>query len=789
MEQQTKREIKISVRTLVEFLMRSGNLDNRFTGRDRLADGARLHRKLQKAYGENDRAEVHFRRSAELDELTFTVIGRADGVLDKDGRVTIDEIKTTTLPLEELEEDQSAVHWAQAQCYAFMLAEQEGLPEVDVQLTYVHADTEEIRVFTRCFGFEALRTFFDGLVQGYLDWARMTASWGELRDESIRALEFPFAQYRAGQRALTAKTYHALRDGTRLYAQAPTGIGKTMSTLFPAVKAMGEGMCDKVFYLTAKTITRAVARDALCRLREGGLRFKSVTLTAKEKICFLDTPSCTPEGCPYAKGHFNRVNAALHELISNNDDITRETVEQYAKIHTVCPFELSLDATLWADAVICDYNYAFDPRVYLKRFFSQEDASCECVFLVDEAHNLVDRAREMFSAELCRRPFSGIKRAVGKSAPRLSKRLTAVIKAFATLAEECPDECDTAVQQELCEPLHYACEHAANELERWLKEHGKEDDRYDDILQLYFDCLTFARTAELFDSRYVTLIDTNNHDVRVKLFCVDPSVLLHRALSRARGAALFSATLTPLDYYKEILGGREQDETVRLPSPFDPARLRLLLCSTVSTAYRDREGSYGQVAQVIAATAQGKPGNYLVYFPSYGYLEQVYGLFASLYPDIPTLVQRQGMTEPEREAFLTRFEAQSDQTLVGFAVMGGAFSEGVDLRGERLIGTVIVGVGLAQLNPEQDIVRDYFARENGMGFEYAYMYPGMNKVLQAAGRVIRGENDRGVVVLVDRRFARRDYLALFPTHWHGCLNVKSTGQIAQSLREFWQEGR
>ena len=789
MEQQIRREIKISVRTLVEFLMRSGNLDNRFTGRDRLADGARLHRKLQKAYGENDRAEVHFRRSAELDELTFTVIGRADGVLNKDGRVTIDEIKTTTLPLEELEQDQSAVHWAQAQCYAFMLAEQDGLPEVDVQLTYVHADTEEIRILTRCFSFPALRDFFEALVQGYLDWARMTASWGELRDESIRTLEFPFARYRAGQRALTAKTYHALRDGTRLFAQAPTGIGKTMSTLFPAIKAMGEGLCEKLFYLTAKTITRAVAREALCRLRDGGLRLKSVTLTAKEKICFLDTPSCTPEGCPYAKGHFNRVNAALHELINNNDDITRETVERYAKAHTVCPFELSLDATLWADVVICDYNYAFDPRVYLKRFFAQEDASCECVFLVDEAHNLVDRAREMFSAELSRRQFSGIKRALGKSAPRLCKRLTAVIKAFAALAEECPDDCNTAVQQELCEDLYYSSEHAANELERWLKEHDKGNDRYDDILQLYFDCLTFARTAELFDSRYVTLIDTNNHDVRAKLLCVDPSALLNRALSRARGAVLFSATLTPLHYYKEILGGREQDETLRLPSPFDPDRLRLLLCSTVSTAYRDREGSYGQVAEIIAATAQGRTGNYMVYFPSYGYLEQVYGLFISLYPHIPTLVQRQGMTEPEREEFLARFEAQSDQTLVGFAVMGGAFSEGVDLQGERLIGTVIVGVGLAQLTPEQDIVRDYFARENGMGFEYAYMYPGMNKVLQAAGRVIRGEDDRGVVVLIDRRFARRDYLALFPTHWHGCLNAKSTGQVAQSLKEFWQMGQ
>ncbi len=785
MEQQKKREIKLSVRTLVEFLMRSGDLDNRFTGRDRLADGARLHRKLQKSYGKDDRSEVFFRHTTELDELTFTVIGRADGVLNKDGRLTIDEIKTTTLPLEELEADGCSVHWAQAKCYAFMLATQDGLAEIDVQLTYVNADTEETRIFLRVFPFDELCAFFEALVQSYLDWARMSAAWSKLRDASIRTLRFPFAQYRAGQRALTAAAYRAFRDEKRLFAQAPTGIGKTMSALFPAVKALGEGMCEKLFYLTAKTITRAVAREALFRLREGGLQLKSVTLTAKEKICFLDTPSCTPESCPYAKGHFNRVNAALRELVEQNDDITREVVEQYAQRHTVCPFELSLDATLWADAIICDYNYAFDPRVYLKRFFAQEDAFCDCVFLVDEAHNLVDRAREMFSAQLSRRAFSRIKRALGKTAPRLTKRLTAVLKAFAALGEQCPDGCQMAVQDALCDGLYHACEHAASELEGWLKEHDRTHDMHEDILQLYFDCLAFGRTAELFDSRYVTLIDTSDHDERVKLLCIDPSFLLDKALARARGAVLFSATLTPLDYFKEILGGRGQDDTLKLPSPFDPDNLRLLLCSGVSTAYRDRAGSYHQVAEVIAGAVQGRQGNYMVYFPSYSYLGQVYGLFCSLCPDTATLVQRQGMTEPEREEFLARFEEQSEQTLVGFAVMGGVFSEGVDLRGERLIGTVIVGVGLAQLNPEQDIVRDYYAQENGMGFEYAYMYPGMNKVLQAAGRVIRGEHDRGVVVLIDRRFARQDYLALFPTHWHGCLEAKNAAQIARSVKEFW----
>ncbi|MFA9382011.1 MAG: ATP-dependent DNA helicase, partial [Acetanaerobacterium sp.] len=434
--------------------------------------------------------------------------------------------------------------------------------------------------------------------------------------------------------------------------------------------------------------------------------------------------------CPYAKGHFSRVNKALRELIEENDDITREVVERYAKRHTVCPFELSLDVTLWADAVICDYNYAFDPRVYLKRFFAQEDASPDCVFLVDEAHNLVDRAREMFSAELSSRAFSRIKTALKKSAPRLAKRLTEANKAFTALAGECIDQQQTVVCETLCEEVCVSCGRVANECEQWLKEHGKDHTQYDALLQLYFDCLAFIRTAELYDARYVTLIDCSARDVRVKLFCVDPSHLLDKALAPARGAALFSATLTPLDYYKEILGGREEDETLRLPSPFDAHNLHLLLCGGISTKYRDRDESYDSIARVIAATAGGRAGNYMVYFPSYRYLESVFGAFVTLCPEIPTIVQRQGMTEPEREQFLARFEAQSGETLIGFAVMGGAFSEGVDLQGERLIGTVIVGVGLAQINPEQDIVRDYFKQQNGMGFEYAYMYPGMNKVLQ-----------------------------------------------------------
>ncbi len=786
MEEQHIKEVKISVRNLVEFLLRSGDLDSRFTGRDRMNEGARLHRKLQKAYGGSYKAEVALKETRRVGGIDFTVIGRADGIITEEGRTTIDEIKTVALPLDEIDEDFAPVHWAQAQCYACMVASQNTLDEITVRLTYVQADTEEVKNFEKTFLQAELEAFFTGLLESYQTWAEFSATWAERRDASIKALGFPFAQYRRGQRELAAGVYKALRDEKRLFAQAPTGIGKTMSTVFPAVKAMGEGLATKIFYLTAKTVTRQVAQEAFDRLRENGLMFKTVTLIAKEKICFLDTPSCNPESCPYAKGHYNRVNAALRELLEENDGITRDIIERYAKQHTVCPFELALDVSMWVDAVICDYNYAFDPRVYLKRFFAQENSVGDYVFLVDEAHNLVDRAREMFSAELRKSSFLQVKTALKKGAPKLTKSLSTVNKAFLSLKEQCGEQ-DTRVANTQSGDLCDALERFSNECERWLKEHGQEHEQYDALLQLFFESLAYLKTSELFDERYVSVTECAGNDVRVRLFCVDPSVLLDNALSRARGAALFSATLTPLEYFKNILGGREDDYILKLPSPFDQANLHLLLCGGISTKYRDRDESYDRIAQVIAAAIGGRCGNYMVFFPSYQYLLRVYDEFKALCPTVDTVLQQSRMTEPEREEFLLRFDAQNTETLVGFSVMGGVFSEGVDLKGDRLIGTVIVGVGLPQVSTEQDIIMNYFNGDNGMGFEYAYMYPGMNKVLQAAGRVIRSETDRGVVVLIDERFARADYLRLFPAHWKSCLLVKSPKQLEKSVREFWQE--
>ena len=604
-----------------------------------------------------------------------------------------------------------------------------------------------------------------------------------MRDTSIRALPFPFPAYRRGQRTLAVEAYRTIRDGGRLFCQAPTGIGKTISTLFPAVKAIGEGEAEKIFYLTAKTITRQVAQDACTLMREQGLRLKTVTLTAKDKICFAEERSCNPDACLYADGHFDRVNAALYELLVSGDEFTREVIEDCARRHRVCPYELSLDLTLWSDCIIADYNYVFDPQVYLRRFFSGQGAAGKHVFLIDEAHNLVDRAREMYSAGLRKADILEVHRALDKK-DKLRKSLSRVNTAMVSMRKECEGERFVA-RREPCTEFTRILSVFSADCEEWLAIHSHAPQE-EQVLNLYFSVLAFLRIAELYDERFVTLLYIHGTDVVLKLFCLDPSRCLDSCLKKGKAAVLFSATLTPLDYFSAVLGGNEESKRLMLPSPFPRDNLCLLITDNISTKYKNRDSSLLPLAHLIAQAAAGRPGNYMVYFPSYAYMNEVYRVFCENYPDFPTLLQHGGMDEEEREAFLAEFDAQREDTLIGFCVLGGIYAEGIDLKGDRLIGTVIVGVGLPQINPEQDVIRDYFNEVNGQGFAFAYQYPGMNKVLQAAGRVIRDESDRGLVLLVDERFTTPSYRHLLPAHWQGYGVVRSQDALKNQLAAFWE---
>lgn len=773
--------IKISVRNLVEFVLRSGDLDTRFFGGSRAVEGTKAHQKIQRFSGDEYEAEVSLKYEFEYKGFRFILQGRVDGIINKSEGICIDEIKSTTRPLDEIDENYNHIHWAQAKCYAYIYSVQNSITSIDIQLTYYNIDTEEMKKIVKTFTIEELEEFFYDLIDKYLVWAKYTYDWQIERDNSITRLEFPFRKYRKGQRKLAVAVYRTITEGKKLFAQAPTGIGKTMSTIFPSIKALGEGHTSKIFYLTAKTITRQVAEEAFIKMKEKGLKVKVLTITAKEKICFLDEPSCSPDGCEYAKGHFDRVNNALLDILTNESLITRELVEKYSKRHRVCPFEFSLDLAIWADCVICDYNYVFDPRVYLKRFFADNDG--DYTFLVDEAHNLVDRSREMFSAEFFKKALLDTRKLLKNQNQNIYKALTKLNSYMLKIKKECKENNQYIMKEEPSE-IYPLLRKLIGESEEWLTgNHNKPGHK--ELLELYFNAHGFTKIAENYDERYVTYIEKNNDDVKLKLFCLDPSYLLSEATKRGKTAIFFSATLTPLEYFREILGGSENDYLMRLASPFDRKNLCLMIANNVSTKYKDRKSTYQIVAEYIKEVVSYKRGNYLVFFPSYKYMNDVYKIFSENYPDINTIIQEPGMAENEREFFLERFNDSPFSNILGFAVMGGIFSEGIDLKGERLVGSIIVGVGLPQICLERDVIRDYFHNQIGKGFEYAYMYPGMNKVLQAAGRVIRSEKDKGVVLLVDERFGYSSYNSLFPLAWRHYKKVKSANDIKNNLLRFW----
>ncbi|MBC1765292.1 ATP-dependent DNA helicase [Listeria seeligeri] len=776
------KAVQISVRRLVEFVLRGGSIDSRMTSSDRALEGTKIHQLLQKSAGEEYQAEVSLKLDRTVDGVIFSLDGRADGIINEQ---TIDEIKTTETVMEEITEDFRPLHWAQLICYGFMLAEKSDLSEVTLQLTYYQVADEEIKQFKRVMSREEMGVFVDDLLSKYAVWAKMSAAWEMKRNKTIQELAFPYDSYRRGQRELSIAVYRTAVSGENLCCEAPTGIGKTMSTLFPAVKAMGEGKTDKIFYFTAKTITRQVAEDALDEMRRKGLAARSVTITAKDKICFLDERKCEPDHCQFARGYYDRLNEALFDMLGQEEAITRTVVEQYARKYTLCPFELSLDVALFCDAIVCDYNYLFDPVVYLKRFFSEGPG--KYTFLVDEVHNLVDRARSMFSATLRKSLVMQVKRQLDKKLhKRLWNAVNAMNKVMVSLNKVLIESGETihVSKADLAEWNEFVLKFTFVAKE-WLPQNTQSEAQAD-VLELYFESLRYVKIAELYDERYTTQITRTHSDLEIKQLCLDPAFLLSEKLKLGASSVLFSATLRPIDYYTNVLGGEEDTSRMVFSSPFEQQNMHLLVADNISTKYQMRNQSLASVVEALAALIAGKKGNYLFFFPSFQYLQNVYELFREKYPEIVVQKQEGAMDEEQREAFLEAFKAGNPETLVGFCVLGGVFSEGIDLRGERLIGAAIVGVGLAQLNPESDLIKEYYNETIGQGFDYAYQLPGMNKVLQAVGRVIRGESDRGVVLLIDERFSASRYRTLFPAHWNHAKIVKNTEEITEQVTEFWR---
>lgn len=804
-EEKTEKrsQIRISVRNLVEFILREGDIDNRHgqsVSPEAMLAGSRMHRKIQKRKGSDYHAEVPLKLVLEEEYYDLILEGRADGiqiltegekpdysvsfqniVLEDSAKVIIDEIKGIYMKLDRLLAP-VGVHIAQAKCYAYIYALQHELKCIGVQMTYVNLDTEEIKYFSEEYTFEALKEWFDDLIASYRKWSDFQYAWKKLRQESIQKLQFPFA-YRKGQKELAAGVYRTIQRKKNLFIQAPTGVGKTITTVFPAVKAVGEGLGDRIFYLTAKTVTGTVAWETFDQLRRQGYQAKLIQITAKEKMCLCAEMECNPVHCPYARGHYDRVNDAVFGLLQKEDFFTREVLLEQAREYQVCPFEMSLDVASWVDDIICDYNYVFDPNVYLKRFFA-EGIRGDYIFLIDEAHNLVERSREMYSATLRKEDLLAVRKIMKRYQPKLDKDFNKCNRILLDYKRECENY---KVYQDIGSFI-FTLMNLASGLDEFLQRSTEFPERKE-VSEFYFAVRNFLNMYERVDEHYVIYGEhTSEGGFLLKLYCVDPSLNLQECIDKGNAAIFFSATFLPIRYYKSLLSTKQDNYAVYAETAFTEDQSLLLLGRDVSSRYtRRNQDEYRRIAEYIRKIGQAQKGNYMIFFPSYKMMQEVYEVFEGINCwEMETCMQVSGMKEEEREAFLGQFVAEHERSFLAFCVMGGIFGEGIDLKNEQLIGAVVVGTGLPQISNEREILMHYYDERSGEGFDYAYRYPGMNKVLQAAGRVIRTVDDSGVILLLDDRFTRREYESLFPKEWER-RSFCTVESVSGYLDAFWEQ--
>lgn len=783
--------MRMGIRQLVEFTVRTGDLNPVTQASNNTAQlGSRIHRQVQDAHDEDGyESEVYLKDTETIAGEEYIIDGRADGVLTSDDGVLVEEIKTSARAFDHLDQNTIDRYWAQAFVYGHYLCKQRELDGIDFDLIYFDTRHKEREDHKQHKTAAELADFYRELIAQFAIWMQMRADIIKERNATAQDLQFPFPEFRAGQRQFSANVYKTIYTGSRLFVEAPTGTGKTMSTLFPTIKAMGAGLINRAFYLTAKAATRGVAEDAMQKMTDKGLHAKSITLTARDTITFADEPEDATQN-PYMLGYYDRLLPALVDILSHNDCITRAVIEEYAHKHTLDPFEFSLDASLFCDVIICDYNYLFDPRVFLQRFFA--DADDGNFFLIDEAHNLVDRSRSMYSAQINRAAFTDIlpdlkqpKGHADRKLTKLRKTIRAVIECLNVLDSNLVH--DEHFQDDPIEQVHETLDAFTTQFHDWMEMEptGLAKHVVDTCIDTFFLANAYLKISELYNEVYVTRTFRDGDDLCVALVCLNASDFLDASMNLGRGAVLFSATLTPMAYYRDVLGGVDESLATGMPSPFPRENQLVVVASNVQTTYHERDRSLPTITAALTAMTLAHTGNYLIFAPSYSYLEKVRGAFQLANPDATVITQKPAMSGSDRDAFLDSFTEGNHVT--GFAVLGGSFAEGIDLRGKALEGVAVVSVGLPGLSGETDRLKEYYQHRNGQGFAYAYQLPGFNNVLQAAGRVIRGATDVGVVLLLDERFAQRRYVDLFPAHWQNWQVSHSTKELSGILTHFWEQ--
>lgn len=649
------------------------------------------------------------------------------------------------------------LHWAQAKVYAFIYGIQNNLDNITIRLSYVQLDDNEVKSFERTYLFSELEVFIDEIVSQYMSFVKLIYKNKKNRDETIKKVIFPFDKYREGQRRLINIVYNTIKEKEILFAQAPTGIGKTISTIFPAVKAIGEGHGKRIIYLTSKVINREVANEAINKLRENGLEFLTITLTAKEKSCCNNVFDCNPEVCNYAQGYYGKARKAIKDIIENEQNISYEILMEYAEKYKVCPFELSLDISLYCDAVICDYNYIFDPAVSLGRITESEGN----IVLVDEAHNLIDRSRSMYSASLDKAAILKCRKLTKGKLNKISSVLNKINSFFIEIRNECEEnEKEWFYEEDDPKTLIKLIRLFIKESEQVLAK-GNRFEGYDDILQLYFDMYSFINIWQMYDKNYVTIAKNKDKNVYISLFCVNTADNLKKCIDKCYSVIFFSATFSPINYYIKMLGGNDNTYRVKLNSPFEKDNLKTYI-APINIRYAYRKFTVPSVLEKIERFVNSDIGNYIIFCPSYVYLNMIWNEIDKYnFEDFNVVKQNSDMTDEEKTDFLNMFK--EERNLLVFCVLGGMFSEGIDLPGEQLIGCAVIGVGYPKIDVENEIIKEFYEKD---GYDYAYIYPGINKVQQAAGRVIRTENDKGRILLVDERFTTDKYRVLLPREWY-----------------------
>lgn len=774
-----EKSIKMSVHQLVDFLLRKGDIDNRVYNKNTMNEGSRLHASYQRRQDSDYIAEYYLIHTFKVDDFEVTLNGRADGIISRPFLTTIDEIKTSVMDNEEFYQEQGEWHLGQAKIYALIYALDHNLERMGVRLTYINQLNNSSLVKDFKYTKEELENYVTDLIREYLEFYKLVFSQLEKRNETSELLDFPFKKFRKGQRELAKYTFAAIKNKQNLYVEAPTGIGKTMSTLFPAVKSFSNGDVDKIFYLTAKNSGVEAAFNATKLLVEKGLRVVAIQITAKEKICACPGRGCNPDECPFAKNYYGKVRNAIIEAVTHELLLSKDVITEYAMRHQICPFEYELDLSLFSDIIICDFNYLFDPIVYMRRYFDEDNY--RMVGLIDEAHNLVERGRDMYSASIDYYEFKRMKNSLKdynhKELKTAIRRINKLFKAYQEEKEEgynLLDDIDNKILNALSNFQKFCSDFMK-------KEHQKVTDELKDF---YFSTIRFSKIADFFDENFKFFIYKDQKEISLNIYNLDPSSLIGESLKKLEAAVLFSGTLSPLDYYVQMLGGNEDSPVLKIPSPFPKENFKLMIAPNVSTTYKNRDNTILEVVDYIKAMVDQKVGNYFVFFPSYKYLNSVLAKFDDSSYELH--VQKSEMSESEKIRFLDNFQANPKTTHIAFAVLGGIFSEGIDLLHDRLIGAIIVGVGLPQISYERDLIRNYFNENEENGFEYAYVKPGMNRVMQAVGRVIRSEEDVGAVLLIDERYMHRQYQDLFKAEWNNYRVVLTIVDLKDELVSFYK---